>query len=315
MEMISIRIREYEKIEEEGIIEFFVKEREEHVENILELKEKIMECGCILAYKDISQKDIEKFSSINSKFDNIFLARTKNTFFIFGKEMELMEFFEKTIGRSIWVTVNLNKERLKLISEDYSKLLKAVHEEKEKIKRGETPDIDKLDELAKKNELILPFLKENEKRLEKLREFVSNEGSKGVFNSLLREVDETKIYTLETKIKTYSEYANILLQHHTMQMNLSTQESLKKLQKDTKTGINEIVSLEKAIECIYLVAGTYYITHLTLLFLEYYHESSWPILFNFNPLSYIIVIILFSLSLTIITLLCFPKVLEKLKNP
>jgi len=231
VEIIQIRIREYEKIEEEGIIEFLVNEWKENVENISELKEKIEGYGCIFAYKDISQEDIENFSSINSKFDNIFLARIENTFFIFGKESELMEFLEKSIVMSIEMAVNFNKEKLKLISKDYSKLLKAVHEEKENIKRGETPDIDKLDELAKKNELILPFLKENEKRLEKLRTFIKNEDSKGVFNSLLMEVDETKIYTLETKIKTYSEYANLLLQHHTMQMNLNTQESLKKLQK------------------------------------------------------------------------------------
>lgn len=312
--MMQILIIKYEKREEEGIIEFFVKKKEEHVKNISELKEKIMKYSCIIAYTDISQKDIGDFSPINSKFDSIFLARIKNTFFIFGKENEEMEFFWKTIGMSIEVTVNLNKERLKVISEDYKKLLKAVHGEKEKIKKGETPDIDKLDELAKKNELMLPFLKENEKRLEKLRELARDESPTGVFNSLLREIDETKIYTLETKIKTYSEYANLLLQHHTMQMNLNTQESLKKLQKDIRTGINEMVGLEKAIECIYLVAGTYYIIHLTLLFLEHYHESGWPILFYLDPIFYIIIIFLFSLSITIITLFHFPKVIEKLKK-
>jgi len=217
--MISITIKNY-KTEEDVQIEIYKEIEESSVESIDGLKEIVSEeYRCVLVYTEISHQDIEKFSSINSKFGNISLARIKNTFFIFGKEKELMRFFEKNIAKFTEAALNLKDERLEKIIREYGKLIGDVHREKKKAEKGETPSLKPLDELSKKNEMILSFLKQDEKKLEHLKEMSRNEKHNGVFNSLFREIEEEKMYGLETAIKTSSDAANLLLQHHTMQMN------------------------------------------------------------------------------------------------
>ncbi len=271
--MISITIKEY-KIEKEDVwIELFKEVEESYVESIDELKGKASEkYRTIQVCTEISKEDLEKFSPINSIFDNIFLARIENTFFIFGKkEIEkFIELFEKDIAKSVESIQNLKIGRLKRIIRAYNELVGDVHKEKEKAERGEIPDLKPIDELSKKNEEILPLLKQDKKRLEHLKALAKTEKYNGVFNSLLREIEEEKVYGLETSIKTSSDAANLLLQHYTLQMELKTQESLKKLQDDTKRGIKEMVSLERAIEGLYLFIGTYYMTNLIILLKKSY---------------------------------------------
>jgi len=272
--MIPITIKEY-KIIENVWIELYEEVEESYVESIDELKKEKAseEYGCILVYTKISEEDMENFSPINSNFDNILLARIKNTFFIFGKKdiEKFMELFEEDIAKSVESILSLKTGRLEKIIREYNKLVGDVHKEKEKAERGKTPNLKPIDELSRKNEEILPLLKQDEIRLEHLKALVKTEDYNGVFNSLLREIEEEKVYGLKTSIKASSDAADSLLQHHTLQMNLKTQESLRKLQDDTKRGIKEMVSLERALEGLYLFAGTYYITKLILLLIESYH--------------------------------------------
>lgn len=271
--MIPITIKDY-KTKVESWIELYKEVEESGIESIDELKEKVPEeYRAILVYTEISEKDIKDFSLINSKFDDIFLARIKNTFFIFGKEKLLMEYFEKIIAKSLESVLNLKNERLEKIIEEYEKLIDNVHREKKKVESGETLSLKPLDELSKKNEQILHLLKQDEKRLEHLKELSNTEKYNGVFNSLLREIEEEKIYGIETSIKTSSDAANLLIQHHTLRMN--------------QKGIEEMVSLEKALEGLYLVIGTYYITHLILLLIESYYGAEHHI--QFLPMLLIII--------------------------
>lgn len=275
--MIPITKKEYKPIIiNEVWVELYKEIEEGYIERIDELKEKASdEYRSILVYIEISQQDMEKFSPINSKFDNILLARIKNTFFIFGKEKELTEFFERNIAKFTETALNLRVERLKKMVKEYRELIDDVHREKKKAERGETPSLKPLDELSEKNEQILPLLKQDEKKLEYLKELSKNEKHDGVFKSLLREIDVEKMYGLETAIKTSSDAVNLLLQHHAMQMN--------------QKGIREMVSLERALECLYLFVGTYYITKLILLLIESYYGVGHYVIIQFLPMLFIIV--------------------------
>ncbi|ODS39558.1 MAG: hypothetical protein A7316_05150 [Candidatus Altiarchaeales archaeon WOR_SM1_86-2] len=253
------------------------------VESISELKKEVSEDHkTIIVSTEISENNLREFSQINSTFDDVSLARIENRFFIFGKKenKRFREYFEKDISESLETTLNLETEHLKKTRAEYEELIKKVYVEKKKVEKGKSPKLKPLDNLFKKNEWILPLLRQDEMRLKYLKELSRKERHNGVFNSLLREIDYNKLYGLKTAIKTSSDTANLLHQHITQQM--------------TEKGIKEMISLERAIELLYLFIGTYYVTKLTLLLFESYRESHYPILLTLPPFIFTVLVIVFS---------------------
>lgn len=313
--MINIDVREYKEVIKGYAHSLELKRKENiQVEKIEKIGDFLKETkGIKYGYANVDFEEIKDSitAPFYSRFDDMVLVRNKDIFLAIGTNIELNNFLRRSVLNGLEVKLSCSKEKLSEMVEMFLRLEGDVYK---KMKKENVFDLELLKKLNTETEILLPFLTEHKKMLEQVKELVKHENFNGVFRSLVNEVDEGKMYTLETMVKTSSNTTSLFLQHCSMQMNLKTQESLKKVQEDSDKGIKEIVSLEKAIECIYLVAGTYYITHLTLLFLEYYHESNWPILYYFNPLLYIIIIIFSSFSLAIVTLLCFPKVLEKLRK-
>ena len=294
--MIIITITDYRtEKNDKGWIELNKDSGASYVESIDELKEKASEnYGTVVVYNEIPENDIAKFSPVNSNFNNISLARIKNTFFIFGKkeEKEFMEFFEKDIAKSLESVLNLKTEHLKNVIKEYEKIIDDVHKEKEKVEKEETASLKPLDELSRKNEEILPFLKQDEKHLEHLKSLAKTEKYNGVFNSLLREIEEDNMYGLRTSIKTCSDAANLLYQHHSQQ---------------------EMIKLEKTIEYLYLFIGTFYVVELILLLYWSDHGSDPTILFNLSPFMSIALVIAFSFSF-VFFILYHSKIIMQIKR-
>jgi hypothetical protein len=272
--MVKAEVRRYREYVE-GHVHFLVPEgrheksdvKVEKIQDFLEEKIKSVKYGYI--HIDADAKGICKYltpSPIYSEFDDLLLERKNDVFIAIGKNTRLADSLIPRIFKGLEVRLNFPEDKLKSMVKKFQNLAKKVDEEIRK--EDGPPDLKPFRELIVETEILLPFFKEHEKILENLKELANTENSNGVFRSLLNEIEEEKMYALETSIKTSSDAANLLLQHHTQQ---------------------QMVNLEMALRCLYLFVGTYYITKLILLLIESYYGVEHYTIIRFLPMLLIIV--------------------------
>ncbi|ODS36103.1 hypothetical protein BEH94_07650 [Candidatus Altiarchaeales archaeon WOR_SM1_SCG] len=303
--MFSPVIIEYEVKEEEWEKDFSVNtlkpksKIEPVISGIDELKselDKIENYTFVFIYDGVTEDDLKnnfEFESY-SNLEGIFIGRIKNIFIFFGenRDKDLMESLNTCIIRSIGIQLNLKSKKLESLVNSYREIIDEIDREIKDAEKGKKPEIEVLKKLIDKNKIVMPFITENEKRTEKLKQISGKDNLRGVFNSILMKINEEEIATLKTWADVSLEYENLLVQHQSQQ---------------------EMINLEKAIHYLYLFVGTFYVTELILLLFESY-PPHYPILFTLPLFWFNVSVIVFSFLFSYFVLNYLSKTINWIKN-